>query len=219
MVQNRDSKPRSKPSSKPRSKPSSNARSNLAVDATRRVFDGFLKVDEVTVSFDRISGPGRIEGQKRLVLERGDSAAAIIHDIDTDEVLLTAQVRVATIAKGPGIIREVVAGSIEAGEAPELCMIREIEEEIGYRVAKSALKRIGMFYVSPGGTSERIVLFYARVKASQRVNEHATGLASEGEDIALVRMKREAFVKQALSGKIDDAKTLIAGLWLANRGA
>ncbi len=187
-----------------------------SVDATRRVFNGFLKLDEVTVSFDRISGPGRIEGQKRLILERGDSAAAIIHDIDTDEVLLTEQVRAPTIAKGPGVIREVVAGSIELGEAPELCIIREIEEEIGYRVPKSALKRIGMFYVSPGGTSERIVLFYARVKASQRVNPNATGLASEGEDIALVRVQREAFVRSALSGKIDDAKTLIAGLWLAN---
>ena len=80
MARNGNAKPRSKPS----------------IDSTRRVFDGFLKLDEVTVSFDRIGGPGRIEGHKRLVLERGDSAAAILHDIDTDEVLLTEQVRVAT---------------------------------------------------------------------------------------------------------------------------
>ena len=60
-------------------------------------------------------------------------------------------------------------------------MIREIEEEIGYRVRKSALKRIGMFYVSPGGTSERIVLFYARVKASQRVNARASMRVSRRE--------------------------------------
>lgn len=189
----------------------------IAIDATRRVFDGFLKIDEVTASFDRVAGKGRITGQKRLVLERGDSAAALIHEIDTDTILLTAQVRAPTIVKGPGVIREVIAGSIEKGEQPVECIRREIEEEIGYRVPKSAIKPIGTFYVSPGGTSERIVLFYARVRARQRVNPDASGLAEQGEDIALVKVKRTAFITQALTGKLDDAKTLIAGLWLATR--
>ena len=188
------------------------------IDATRRVFDGFLKIDEVKVSFDRLSGPGRIEGQTRLVLERGDSAAVLIHDLDDDVVLLTEQVRVPTVGKGPGVIREVVAGSMEPGESAEDCIVRELEEEIGYRVGKAALKKIGLFYVSPGGTSERIILFYAKVRTRQRVNSGASGVASEGEDIVTVKIKREAFVRQALSGKIDDAKTLIAGLWLANQG-
>ncbi len=187
----------------------------IKINAKRRVFDGFMKIDELTVSFDRIAGKGRIKGQKRLVLERGDSVAALVHDTDNDVVLLTAQVRVPTIAKGPGVIREVVAGMIDKGEAPEAAMRREIEEEIGYRVPKSAVKKIGTFYVSPGGTSERIILFYAAVKASQRVNHAATGIAHEGEDIKLVKVKRPTFVKQALGGKIDDAKTLVAGLWLA----
>ena len=192
-------------------------KTSISLDGTRRVFDGFLKIDEVTVSFDRVAGKGRIEGQKRLVLERGDSAAALIHDIESDTVLLIAQVRAATLAKGPGVIRELVAGVIEQGESAEVAIRREIEEEIGYRVGKTALKPIGTFYVSPGGTSERVVLFYAKVKGSQRVNAIATGLASEGEDIAMLTVAREAFVRQALGGKIDDAKTLIAGLWLASQ--
>lgn len=190
-------------------------KTSISLDGTRRVFDGFLKIDEVTVSFDRVAGGGRIEGQKRLVLERGDSAAALIHDIESDTVLLIAQVRPATLAKGPGVIRELVAGVIEPGESANIAIRREIEEEIGYRVGKTALKRIGTFYVSPGGTSERIILFYAKVKGSQRVDTIASGLASEGEDIAMLTVAREAFVRQALAGKIDDAKTLIAGLWLA----
>ena len=191
---------------------------SIRIDDTRRVFDGFLKIDEVTVSFDRIAGAGRIEGLKRLVLERGDSAAVLLHDTDADEVLLIEQVRAPAIAKGPAVMREVVAGVIEPGETAQDCIRREIAEEIGYRVPKSALKRIGTFYVSPGGTSERIVLFYAPVKADQHVDPGATGEASEGEDIRLVRLARTAFVSQALAGRIDDAKTLIAGLWLASRG-
>ncbi len=195
------------------------AKPDIAINATRRVFDGFLKLDEVSVSFDRLSGKGRIENQKRLVLERGDSAAVLIHETDTDTILLTEQVRPATVAKGPGVIREVVAGTIEAGETAQDCIIREIAEEIGYRVAKSRLKRLGTFYVSPGGSSERIVLFHVEVTARQRINAAATGVAGEGEDVALVKLPRAAFVAQALTGKLDDAKTLIAGLWLAARDA
>lgn len=199
------------------SKARSRQKSGPSIDARHRVYDGFLKIDEVTVSFDRLAGKGRMDGLKRLIMERGDSAAALIHETDTDKVLLTRQVRPATIEKGPGAIEEVVAGAIEKGEAPRDCIRREIEEEIGYRVPSRAIKQIATFYVSPGGTSERIVLFYVKVEASQRVNADASGVASESEDIALVKVDRRRFIGQALGGKLDDAKTLIAGLWLAQR--
>lgn len=191
---------------------------NASIAGRRRVFDGFLKVDEITYSHDRLAGPGRLEGRKRLVMERGEAAAALLHEIESDTILLTRQVRASTIANGPGVMIEVIAGVIDAGETPQECICREIMEEIGYRVPRTALTRIGTFYVSPGGTSERVHLFYAHVKSSQRVNPDASGEPSEGEDIALVKMPRVAFVKRALAGRIDDAKTLIAGLWLACRG-
>lgn len=203
--------------SKSKTRAKTRPKSRPTIDARRRVFDGFLKIDEVSVSFDRLAGKGRIKGLKRLIMERGDSAAVLIHETDTDMVLLTRQVRPATIDKGPGAIDEVVAGSIAKSEKARDCIRREIEEEIGYRVPARAIKQIATFYVSPGGTSERIVLFYAQVEASQRVNAQASGLASEQEDIALVKVKRPVFISRAVAGKLDDAKTLIAGLWLARR--
>jgi ADP-ribose pyrophosphatase len=190
----------------------------ITIEATRPVYDGFLRIDEITFSYDRVGKRGgRTHGQKRLVMERGDAAAVLLHEIDTDMILLTEQVRAATIAKGPGVMREIVAGVIEPGEAPDACLVREIREEIGYRVPRSALKRIGAFYVSPGGTSERIHLYYAPVKAIQLVDPDASGADGEGENVALVKVSREAFVRAALRGRIDDAKTLVAALWLANR--
>jgi nudix-type nucleoside diphosphatase (YffH/AdpP family) len=190
---------------------------SITLHGKRRVFDRFLKIDEITYAHDRVAGRGRLENRKRLVMERGDAAAALLHETDTDLILLTRQVRAATIERGPGVMREILAGVIEAGETPQACIRREIMEEIGYRLSKTALRRIGMFYVSPGGTSERIHLFYAPVASSDRVAPDAHGEASEGEDVVLAKVSRDAFVRQALTGRIDDAKTLIAGLWLAHQ--
>ena len=185
--------------------------------ARARIFDSFFKIDEKVLSYDRIDGPGRIERQRWLIFERGDAAAVLIHDIENDTILLTEQLRAATLDKGPGIIREVVAGMIEAGETPEACIRREIEEEIGYSLRKSDLKRIAEFYVSPGGSSERIFLFYARVRPNHRTRENASGLAGEGENIATAVVPRQRFIKLARTGKLEDAKTLVAGLWLAGQ--
>lgn len=188
---------------------------HLIEHSSRRIFDRFFKIDEKVLSYDRIDGPGRIERRRWLIFERGDAAAVLIHDIENDTILLAEQFRAATHAKGPGVIREIVAGMIEYGETPQECIRREIEEEIGYSLRKRDLKPIASFFVSPGGSSERIFLFYARVRPSHRTREGASGLASEGENIATVILPREGFIAQALAGKLDDAKTLLAGLWLA----
>ena len=190
---------------------------NVVEHGRTRLFDKFFKIDETVLSYDRMNGQGRIEHQRWLIFERGDAAAVLIHDIENDTILLTEQLRAATLDKGPGVIREVVAGMIEAGETPEACVRREIEEEIGYRLRKSDLKPIAHFYVSPGGSSERIFLFYARVRPSQRTREDASGLTSEGENIGTATVPLERFIKLAQTGKLDDAKTLVAGLWLAGQ--
>lgn len=190
---------------------------HIVEHAHERIFDKFFKIDEKVLSYDRIDGPGRIERQRWLIFERGDAAAVLIHDIENDTILLTEQLRAPTIAKGPGVIREVVAGMMEAGESPQACIRREIEEEIGYSLRKSDLKRIAEFYVSPGGSSERIFLFYARVRPSRRTRENASGLAGEGENIATAIVPRERFINLAQAGKLVDAKTLVAGLWLAGQ--
>ena len=190
---------------------------NIVEHTHERIFDKFFKIDEKVLSYDRINGPGRIEKQRWLIFERGDAAAVLIHDIENDTILLTEQLRAPTIDKGPGVIREVVAGMMEAGETPQACIRREIEEEIGYSLRKSDLKRIAEFYVSPGGSSERIFLFYARVRPSHRTRENASGLAGEGENIATAVVPRERFIKLAQTGKLVDAKTLVAGLWLAGQ--
>jgi len=187
----------------------------VTVHETKRVFDGFFKIDEAIVSYSKVAGKGMVQNVKRLVFERGDSAAALLHNIDRDTVVLTEQFRFPTYAKGPGWLLEPMAGSVAPNEEPAACIRREMMEELGYRAG--AIKEIATFYVSPGGTSERIILFYAPVRDSDLVDPDASGVAAENEDIKRVEVKRKAFVEGCLAGRYQDAKLLIAGLWLAAR--
>jgi len=179
------------------------------------VYKGRYKVDEYVFDFDRAAGKGRVTGSRREVFERGDSAAALIHDVERDVIVLAEQFRVATHAKGPGYLIEAMAGSVEEGEEPEDCIRREMMEEVGYRAGKLTL--IGNGYASPGSSSERIFLYYAPVKTADLVDPKASGLAAEKEDIRRVEFSREDFLARVVACGFEDAKVMTLGLWLMSR--
>jgi nudix-type nucleoside diphosphatase (YffH/AdpP family) len=185
------------------------------IKSRRTAYKGRYRIEEVVFDFDRAAGKGRITDAKREIFERGDSAAALVHDIERDVIVATEQFRVATYEKGPGYIIEAMAGSVEEGEDPEDCIRREMMEEIGYRANK--LVAIGHYYVSPGATSERIFLYYAPVKTADLVDPKASGLAAEKEDVKRAEFPREDFLKRIEAGKFEDGKLMAAGLWLMSR--
>ncbi len=187
----------------------------VKIHSKQRVFDGRFKIDEIVYSHTRCAGPGVNKDVRRLVFERGDSAAVLLHDVERDVIILGEQFRIATYAKGPGYILEAVAGSVEPGETPDACIKRELMEEVGYRVRR--LRRIGQFYVSPGGASERIILFYAAVRPRDLVDPSASGLAAEKEDVRRVEIRRTTFLDRLRRGVYEDAKIMVAGLWLASQ--
>src|SRR5580698_5714649 len=180
--------------------------SRVEIHSRRRVFDGFFKIEEAELAYERFDG-SMTPPLKRLVFERGDSVAALVYHRDEDRLLFLRQFRYPTYEKGPGWLTEVVAGMQEHGEPAEDALKREILEEIGYEV--SHLEQIATFYVSPGGSSERIVLFYAEVTAAGEVAAGG-GLVEENEDIVTVSYSRAELVQAVAAGQIQDAKTLIA---------
>ena len=186
---------------------------NVNVKSKRRVFDDFFKIDEVHFSYPRFDGQTSAT-VRRLVFERGDSVAAIIFNKETERVVLVNQFRYAAYEKGPGWIIEAVAGELEEDELPEDAVRREILEETGYQV--NELTHISTFYVSPGGTSERIILYFADVNTDDKVAAGG-GLSTENEDIQIVEFSLPQLWQAVDSGQIVDAKTLIGLLWLKNR--
>jgi nudix-type nucleoside diphosphatase (YffH/AdpP family) len=185
------------------------------VQSRRRLLDDFFKVDEAELSFERFDG-SMTPPVRRLVFERGDSVAAVVFDRDVQRLLLTEQFRLPTFEKGPGWLIEIIAGMIDRGEQPEDSIRREIEEELGYRA--SHIEHIATFYVSPGGSSERIWVYYAEVGDASRVSAGG-GLPGEHEDIRVVSISPEEARAALEDGRIADAKTIIGLQWFLARGS
>lgn len=148
----------------------------------------------------------------RLNLERGDAVAAIVHNPDDDTILLVEQFRYPTYHKtGDGWIYELPAGIVEDGEEPDDTMEREIEEETGYSVEN--LHHLYTFFLSPGGSSERIFLYYGRLASTQRISEGG-GLLNEDEYISTTKMPISEALRKLRAKEFQDAKTILALQWL-----
>lgn len=149
----------------------------------------------------------------RISFERGDAAAALLHDPATGRVLLVEQFRYPTLSHGNGWLVELPAGVVDEDETgqPELTMRRELIEETGYHVTE--LRPVLTFYTSPGGSSERIFLFYGHLQPDGA--EHTSGgLVAEAEDIRIFLLTLDEALARVDRGEIADAKTILALQWL-----
>ena len=170
----------------------------------------FFRIEEARLRHETLSGT-MSEEMVRLNLKRGDGVAVLLHDPQAATVVMVEQFRYAAYENGPGWLLEIPAGIVQEGEDPAEGMKREIEEETGYRVAE--LQHITTFYLSPGGSSERIWLYYAAVSPKDRITEGG-GLPVEQEEIRVAVYPVAALVEKAASGEIQDAKTLVGLQWL-----
>jgi len=187
------------------------AMTNRKIDVVEKLtaFQGYFRVDRYRLHHETFAG-GMSEEVTREVFERGHAASALPYDPIRDEIVLLEQFRVGALAAGrePWMI-EIVAGIIEEGETPEALVRREIREEAGLEALD--LEPIGTYLLSPGGTSETMYFYCARVDSSQAGG--VFGLDEEGEDIRAFVISGDEAEALLSSGRIENGTTAIALQW------
>ncbi len=95
---------------------------------------------------------------------------------------------------------ELPAGTLDAGESPEICAVRELQEEIGYRPAK--LQSLGEIFPAPGFCNERQYLFLATDLVADRI-------ACDVDESIQVETVQPCELRNLIdSGSIEDAKSI-----------
>jgi ADP-ribose pyrophosphatase len=173
-----------------------------ALVSTRRVHSGrVLQLDLDTVRF-----PDGSTGELELIRHPGAAAVVpLLSDPTASDplVLMLHQYRYAT----GGRLWEVPAGTLGPGEDPAVCARRELEEEAG--VTAGSLEHLTTIWTTPGFTSERIHLYWARDLTPTRTAHE------RDEFIEVVPRPLSQVLKDVESGEVCDAKTVCAILYVA----
>jgi nudix-type nucleoside diphosphatase (YffH/AdpP family) len=148
----------------------------------------------------------------RLRIKRQDASAVLLFNTVTHKIILTRQFRYPIADKVNEYLLEILAGKVDEGESPLNAAIREAEEETGYCIKSENIHFLLSCFASPGYSSERFHLYYATVTPTD-LQSKGGGLANENESIQLAEFDREEFKRMIRDGRVQDAKTILAGLY------
>ena len=177
----------------------------ITIQKTELLSDNWYLLNKVT--FDYKMGDQDSETQVREVYDRGNGAVILLYNSTTKTVVLTRQFRLPTYLNGnaSGMVIEACAGLLDA-ENPEECIIRETEEETGYRL--SSVKKVFQSYMSPGSVTEILHFFIGEYQPNMKVSDGG-GLAEEHENIEVLEYPFQQAYQMIASGEIIDAKTIM----------
>jgi nudix-type nucleoside diphosphatase (YffH/AdpP family) len=148
-------------------------------------------------------GDGRI--MRREIVEHGRAVCVLPYDAMRRTSLLVRQLRAPVFLEArETVLLEAIAGMIDDGDAA-ITARREALEEAGLRLGE--LEPVAAVWPSPGILTERVALFLASYRASDRVGVGG-GLAEEHEEIEVIEMKLNDLAGLADRGELTDLKTL-----------
>lgn len=178
---------------------------NIKIKQTDLLSDNWYLLNRVTFDYQR--SDNTIQTQIREVYDRGNGAAILLYNTIQKTVILTRQFRLPSYLNGneTGMMIEVCAGLLDK-DHPEQCIIRETEEETGYRL--STVHKVFETYMSPGSVTEILYLFVGEYDATMKVNKGG-GIASEQENIEVLELPFDETLAMIESGEIKDAKTIM----------
>jgi len=154
----------------------------------------------IDVSTERLRyGNGR---EYDLDFVRHPGAAAVVAVDDAGRVCLVRQYRHGIT----DFLWEIPAGKLDAGEAPQVCAVRELAEETG--VSAQRWTSLGRYLPAPGIFSEVIHLFLARDLVI------GTPAPDPDEELEIQWLPMADAAAMVLRGEWNDGKTALA-LWRA----
>jgi GDP-mannose pyrophosphatase NudK len=167
--------------------------------------DNWYILNKVTLDYQKKDNTW--ETQIREVYDRGNGAVILLYNTTKNTVILTRQFRLPTYLNGneSGMMIEACAGLLDK-DNPEQCIIRETEEETGYRL--SSVKKVFETYMSPGSVTEILYFFIGEYNAAMKVSDGG-GVVTEHENIDVLEYPFEEAYEMIASGAIKDAKTIL----------
>ena len=156
-----------------------------------KIYEGKI----IDLSVEKVTLPNGAIAELELITHPGASAVVPLKDSQT--VVLIRQYRHAV----GEYIYEIPAGKLHFGEDPRDCAMREVEEEIGYKIGN--LEPLLSFFTTPGFTDEIIHIY---------LGENLTlGTQDLGEDevLEVIEMPLAKTIELIKDGSIKDGKTII----------
>jgi len=176
-------------------------------------YQGFFRIERFRLRH-RLHAGGWTTPMEREIFERGRTVGLLLYDPAADAVVLVEQFRLAPHLAGlPAWQIEIVAGIVGKGDtSPEDVARREAREEAGVAV-EGPLVPIHRYMPSPGGSTELVDLFCAKVDSSQAGGIH--GLPDEHEDTKVLVLPYRTALRRLKAGEIINSPTMLALYWLA----
>jgi len=177
----------------------------IEITETKLLSDNWYVLNKVTFNYKKESE--KTESHIREVYDRGNGAGILLYNTAKKTVILTRQFRLPTYLNGnkTGMMIEVCAGLLDKDNA-EQAIIRETEEETGYRLKK--VQKVIETYMSPGSVTEILYLFVGEYDESMKVSAGG-GLDAEQENIEVLEYTFDEAYAMIESGEITDAKTIL----------
>lgn len=167
--------------------------------------DNWYVLRKITYEYQEKNKP--TETHIREAYDRGNGAAILLYNKANQTVILTRQFRLPTYLNEnqTGMMIEACAGMLDS-DNPEDCIIREAEEETGYKIKE--VHKIFEAYMSPGAVTEILHFFIGEYSNEMKISDGG-GLDHEQENIEVLEISFEKALQMIPSGEIKDAKTIM----------
>lgn len=160
------------------------------------------------IDYDYQFKNGNWKRLSRETYNRGNGTAILLFNPDKGTVILTKQFRMPAYENdsNDGMSIEACAGAIDNNDNALETIIRETEEEVGYKITNA--KQVLSAYTSPGALTEKMYLFVAEYSDAMKINEGG-GLDSEDEEIEVIELPFKQVIEMVKNEEIIDAKTIM----------